>query len=141
MVCTSFEEHQWLRIALIFKAKTDPERDINILLDIPVKGRISKRIKNTATVEELLEQVRLDVLDSQSFVIVWLSLLFVPFIKFIATILQLTGEQGTEDVQNFGEFRTYIWRKRVGVGHATSLLQRQRLLSPRYQGECERTFV
>ena len=61
---------QWLRIALIFKAKTDPERDINILLDIPVKGRISKRIKNTATVEELLEQVRLDVLDSQSFVIV-----------------------------------------------------------------------
>ncbi len=45
------------RILSTFQAELEPEKDINIMIDIPVKGRISKRTKNTTTVEELVEQV------------------------------------------------------------------------------------
>ncbi len=44
----------------MLQALTDPDRDVNIVIDIPLKGKVAKKVRNSTTVGELLKKVRLD---------------------------------------------------------------------------------
>ncbi len=39
------------------QALTDPDRDVNVVIDLPLKGKVAKKVRNSTTVGELLKKV------------------------------------------------------------------------------------